>query len=196
MIFKGIVNYRREVWECIDFPVEHDIYAEECVYISNYGRIVKLVDKKPEIFKPYALNGYPHIKIKTNKTVKYRGYTKRKYKGYYVHKLVAEQFLEQGAGKYVIHLDYDKLNNRVANLKWATKEEKEAHQWKNPLFIKSKSKRTYSKLTENKVRLIKKKLNDPDRRTRLKIIAKQFGISTMQLRRIKTGENWGDVPSL
>jgi len=27
----------------------------------------------------------------------------------------------------------------------------------------------------------------------LKMIAKQFGISTMQLHRIKTGENWGHV---
>jgi hypothetical protein len=46
------------------------------------------------------------------------------------------------------------------------------------------------------VRLIKKMINDPNRRTRLKIIAKRFGVTTMQLHRIKTGENWSDVPSL
>ena len=31
------------------------------------------------------------------------------------------------------------------------------------------------------------------RKTRLKIIAKRFGVSEMQLHRIKTGENWGHV---
>lgn len=196
MIFDGVINHRGEVWLPANFPVEHDISDEEIIYISNYGRLVKIIDGTPKVFKAYNLNGYPHIKIKTNKTLKYKGYNKRKYKGYYLHKLVAQYFLEQNNGKYVIHLDYDKLNNHVKNLKWATKEEKEQHQWENPLFLKNKNKRTYSKLTENNVRLIKKKLNDPKRRTRLKMIAKQFGISTMQLRRIQTGENWADVPSL
>ena len=40
---------------------------------------------------------------------------------------------------------------------------------------------------------LKKKLLDPNRRTRLKVLAKQFGVSEMQLHRIKTGENWGDL---
>ena len=72
------------------------------------------------------------------------------------------------------------------------------HQFKNPKFIeaiKNKSK-AHAKLTENNVRLIKKMINDPNRRTRLKIIAKRFGVTTMQLHSIKTGENWADVPSL
>jgi hypothetical protein len=34
---------------------------------------------------------------------------------------------------------------------------------------------------------------DPNRKTRLKLIAKQFGISEMQLYRIKSGENWGHI---
>jgi hypothetical protein len=41
--------------------------------------------------------------------------------------------------------------------------------------------------------MIKRKLSDPKRKTRMKMIAKQFGISEMQLYRIKTGENWGHV---
>jgi predicted DNA binding protein len=49
------------------------------------------------------------------------------------------------------------------------------------------------KLTETDVRRIKKKIFDPNRKTRLKMIAKQFGISEMQLYRIKSGENWGHV---
>jgi len=40
---------------------------------------------------------------------------------------------------------------------------------------------------------LKKIINNPQRKTRLKIIAKQFGISEMQLYRIKRGENWASV---
>ena len=35
--------------------------------------------------------------------------------------------------------------------------------------------------------------NCRNRKTRLKMIAKQFGISEMQVHRIKTGENWSYV---
>jgi len=41
--------------------------------------------------------------------------------------------------------------------------------------------------------LIKKKLLDPNRKTRMKMLAHQFRISEMQLYRIKSGENWGHV---
>ena len=50
-----------------------------------------------------------------------------------------------------------------------------------------------NKLTTTQVMRIKKMIFDPNRKTRLKIIAKQFGISEMQLYRIKSGENWGHV---
>jgi hypothetical protein len=131
------------------------------------------------------INGYQNLRLKQRLNGKQ---TSR-----YVHKLVAQHFLEQGDGIYVIHLDYDKTNNHVDNLKWATKREKEIHQFKGPNFQRMKGMRRYSKLTETRVKLIKRKLNDPNRRTRLKMIAKQFGISEMQLYRIKSGENWGSV---
>jgi len=95
--------------------------------------------------------------------------------------------------KYLVHLDFDKENNRSWNLKWAKKKEMFLHHRKNPKKINRKGKRTYSKLTEGRVRLIKKKIFDPNRKTRMRLIAKQFGISEMQLYRIKSGENWGEV---
>ena len=111
---------------------------------------------------------------------------------------MAELFLENNANKtYVIHLDHNKVNNNVNNLKWATRAEMINHNKSNPLVIKGKEKnkrlKPYSKLSEGKVKMIKRKLFDPNRRTRLRLIAKQFGVSEMQLHRIKTGENWGDV---
>jgi predicted DNA binding protein len=50
-----------------------------------------------------------------------------------------------------------------------------------------------NKLTSTQVMLLKKILSDPNRKTRLKILAKQFGVTTMTLQRIKTGENWGHI---
>ena len=67
------------------------------------------------------------------------------------------------------------------------------HQLKNPKRIAKFGIKPAAKLSEAKVRVIKKKLLDPNRRTRLRIIANQFGITTTQLYRIKSGENWGEI---
>ncbi len=188
MIFPHIQNFRGEVWVAVRF--DDTIHQDECYYVSNYGRLVRIKNDNPLLFNPYIMNGYPYFRVKKNEP--------KKFKTFYLHKVVASHFLEQGEGIFVIHLNYDKMNNHIDNLKWATKREKELHQWKNPKFIeaKKKNKRSYAKLSENNVRLIKKMINDPNRRTRLRIIAKRFGITTMQLRRIKTGENWADIQPL
>ena len=70
-----------------------------------------------------------------------------------------------------------------------------AHGKKSPHVIEAKKKliefnrnNDGRKLTVNTVRRLKKKLLDPNRKTRYKILAKQFGVSEMQLHRIKTGD--------
>ncbi|WP_335966852.1 HNH endonuclease [Galbibacter sp. PAP.153] len=99
--------------------------------------------------------------------------------------------------KFVIHKDHNRTNNDYTNLLWVNRKQLTEHNKNSPKMLAAKEKRkthrTYAKLTEAKVRLIKRKINDPNRRTRLKMIAKQFGISEMQLYRIKSGENWGSV---
>ena len=71
------------------------------------------------------------------------------------------------------------------------------HNNKNPNVIESKRKALenpkYAKLSGGKVRMIKRKIFDPNRKTRMRLIAKQFGVSKMQLYRIKSGENWGHI---
>ncbi|MFH6601989.1 NUMOD4 domain-containing protein [Maribacter algicola] len=176
-------NYWKEEWKEIRF--DEKIAEKEKYKISNYGRILNCKGEKEFLQKKSFVNGYQVLRLNLRK--------KRKWTSRYVHKLVAEHFLEQNEGIYVIHLNYDKTDNRSENLKWATKKEKEIHQFSNPEYKNKPRTRTYSKLTETKVKLIKRKINDPNRRTRMKMIAKQFGISEMQLYRIKTGENWGSV---
>ena len=100
----------------------------------------------------------------------------------------------------MLHLDFDKVNDHVTNLKWANQKELTAHHSKNPLVIKAKQfiieynkKADGRKLTSTQVIRIKKMLKREDNKTRLTLIAKQFNISTQQLWRIRTGENWGHL---
>lgn len=90
-------------------------------------------------------------------------------------------------------MNYEKTENRVANLKWATKREKEIHQFSNPKWAEIVKKRNQnnSKLNEGKVKKIKRQLKN--NRTRINMIAKRFGVSDTQIHRIKRGENWGCV---
>ena len=178
-----IRSYWNEQWKTIDF--DDNIAENEKFKISNYGRIINCKGEKEFEVKKSYINGYQNLPLRQKKNGKS---TSR-----YVHRLVARHFLEQNDGIYVIHLNYDKTDNRVENLKWATKEEKENHQFSNPDHKTRIRKPVNAKLTETKVKLIKRKINDPNRRTRMKMIAKQFGISEMQLYRIKSGENWGSV---
>lgn len=50
-----------------------------------------------------------------------------------------------------------------------------------------------AKLTENKVLIIKKMIEKPTRTTRMKMIARTFGIGMAQLYRIKNGTNWSHL---
>ena len=186
----GFKSFWDEEWIDLIF----DNLAERSRYkISNYGRIISYVYKEKGVllkcgaksrYKTFSVNDKFGIIIRCS-----------------VHRLVATLFLDEpnDTQTQVIHLDNNKHNNYYKNLKWASEKEKRAHQDANmPGWINNNREegfRAYSKLTESQVKLIKRKINDPNRKTRMKIIAKKYGISVMQLYRIKSGENWGNVNS-
>lgn len=177
---------KKETWKELRFSVkkQRTFYA-----ISNLGRVRSYKDKIEDgkLLKGTVVNGYPALKLKINK---------KDYQ-FYIHKLVAEHFLKKGgkAKSFVIHLDYNKLNNKSTNLRWAGKTTMEQHQQKSPLVkaYREKTKQKGHKLTAAKVRAIKQKIFDKNRRILMRDIATQFNISEMQLYRIKSGENWGHV---
>lgn len=170
-------DYREDDWE-----------EGLVIGLSNYGRVRSYaVDPNGTLIKGGNINGYCTVNIKIQSG---------KRRNFYLHKLFAKAFLEPKPNeKSVIHLNHDKMDNRLTNLKWATHKERYAHQKTSPMDIKRRNsgERHYTKLTFAEATILKKKLLDPNRKTRLKVLAKQFGVSEMQLHRIKTGENWGDL---
>jgi hypothetical protein len=178
-----IVNYRNEKWERIDFPeFDNQIHYE----ISNYGRIKSFQNTDEGVLIHGSLiQGYQSLNVRfQNKSV-----------NHYIHKLVAKHFCQQNSPKdtFVIHLDYNKLDNRADNLQWADRSKVTEHNKNNPSVINRLIPiRTKNyKLTEGKVMLIKQMLRSD--KSRLKMIAKQFGITHTQLNRIRSGENWKQV---
>jgi hypothetical protein len=175
-----------EKWVPIPFDIENPPRYD----VSNYGRIRSFQSAKGEtkegtIIKGSVIQGYKSLNIRAG------GKTLNRY----VHKLVAEHFVirERPEQTFVLHLDHDKLNNYVLNLRWATKDEMVEHNRQNPNVlnrVQPKRTRNY-KLTESKVMIIKKLLRNDN--NRLKMIAKQFGITHTQLNRIRSGENWKHV---
>lgn len=183
-------SYFNEEWKEVDFGRKKVKFR---YFVSNYGKVrsqtIKIKD--PHYLKECLTNGYPVFSITIS----------GKLTTIYLHKMVAELFLEKESEDltYVIHLDYNIKNNYVKNLKWVTISEMAKHGARSPSSVAARERLKLNprfqghKLNSTQVMLIKKKLFDPNRKTRMKMIAKQFGISEMQLYRIKTGENWGHV---
>jgi len=184
-----IKNFRQEKW----LPYYKETWQERFRYaVSNYGRVVSYV-KNPEgdLLKGGKSQGFLTFVANLKDGKKQASY---------IHRVVAELFIPRKPGdEYVIHKNYNKTENKVSNLAWVTKKEWVAHQQNNPQVIENKLKRKlgtikcYSKLSYAQATILKKKLLDPNRKTRIRVLAKQFGVSEMQLYRIKSGENWGDI---
>jgi len=158
-------------------------------FISNQGRLKKKsrVHKDGLILKGANVRGYQVFNTRL---------TNDKGTSLYIHKLVAQEFLKRPSKKhqFVIHKDYEKLNNKTSNLKWVTRDELNKHHKKNPniLNLERPSRRPNAKLTESKVKQIKKMLA-AKKPKKMKDIAAKFDITQTQLNRIKNGKNWANV---
>ena len=180
-----VKTFWNEKWEKFTFEDSENMRNKYAV--SNYGRVVSYRDeiKNGKLLKGGKVGGYPTINVKPNG----KAFT------FYIHRVVADMFVSNPSNHpYVIHLDYKKHNNYFENLRWVSKEVMNAHNDKNPNVIKNRQNLLLPKeykLNEGKVKIIKKMLKN--KKTRIKMIAKQFGVSEMQIYRIKSGENWGHV---
>jgi hypothetical protein len=170
--------------------------------ISNFGRLVSYTDniENGRIINGGLQDGY---RVWRYKIYAGTGDNKVYNRCRFLYKFVAEYFLPQPSAehKYLLHLNYVRNDDHVDNLKWATYKEMIAHRYHSPTATRVREKNLPKlwaakgghKLTETDVIRLKKKLLDPNRKTRMKMLARQFGVTEMQLHRIKTGENWGNV---
>jgi len=170
-----------ELWK----PLKIDRVAPNEIFeISSLGRIksFKTDKKNGSIINGSKLKGYKILNVKLDNN-------KRTTK--YVHKLVAETFIQKDneMQQFVIHVDFNKDNNRIENLRWVTKETMFAHQKINPNYKRGVI--YNSKLSETDVIRLKKKLARG--KNKLYKLAKEFGITHTQLNRIRKGENWGHI---
>lgn len=120
------------------------------------------------------------------------------YYGVFIHNLVAELFLKKPRKDqpFVIHRNFNKVDNNASNLRWVSQEELTAHNNNNPKVIKARKSQigrpnvTAAKLKETDVKKIKQLLKAGKT---LKEVAKRYKVSDMQIHRIRTGENWKRV---
>jgi HNH endonuclease len=152
--------------------------------ITTHGRVVRF-NKIPEdgkvIVPTNHPDGYDLVFIMAN----------GKRLNALVHRLVAKVFLPKPDQNeiFVIHKDRNLKNNHYSNLKWVDKAAHLAHAMKGKRWKESYNSSRNYKLTEDRVRMLRRKMKEG--KTRIKILAKQFGVSDMQLYRIRSGENWG-----
>lgn len=185
--------------------------------IDEYNLRVKLIEQERRDLKKIkdisaTIKENRLEKLKSNKLEiieKRKKYIKRTdkkrcvYTYFLIHRAVAELFLEKKKNQdVVIHKDFNKLNNHVDNLEWMRKVDAEKRYSKNPYYTTGAYKKDFlnrdktlrnAKLTSTQVLYIKEKLSQGKT---LKELAHKFGVSDMQIHRIKTGENWSDVKTI
>lgn len=85
---------------------------EDLYEISNYGRVKSFHSKQPRILKPATHNGYEKVVLVKNGNKK----------PIFVHILVFTHFIENNIeqGYCIDHIDGNKLNNKVSNLRKVT----------------------------------------------------------------------------
>lgn len=144
--------------------------------VSNTGEVRGL--KRGSLLTPtLKRNGYLSVKLSKNS----------KYTHKYIHRLVAESFIDNPENKETVnHKDGNKKNNFVDNLEWSTYSENHKHAYENGLKER-KATRGNTKLTLQQVEEIRSLLNAG---LTQREIASRFGVSRGTVCDIKLKRSW------
>ena len=102
-------------------------------WVSNFGEFISYrkrgpgnyLHDKPIFIKPMTIT--THCGKKYNRV-------RIKKRDYYLHRLIAETFIENPLNKpQVNHIDNNGLNNNLSNLEWVTNSENQIHRFKSKL---------------------------------------------------------------
>lgn len=156
--------------------------------VSNFGRVRSWKKRgngfgktleKPIILKQgTSRNGYKTVRPCQNKVPK----------TFSVHCLVLEAFVGQrpSAVHQAAHFDGDPSNNRLDNLRWATRVENAADRIRHGRQVRGEN-HPLSKLTEGKVREIRRSSEGSTR------LAERFNVSQKAIDLVLSGEKWAHV---
>lgn len=163
------------------------------------------MEKKIKNWELYTIDEFGKVKnTKTNKYLKgainSKGYLRvelhlnKKIKRFFVHRLVAEYFVENPLNKeQVNHIDGNKLNNNMNNLEWVTNQENRNHAIKNNLTKNLCGEEApWSKLTKKDVIFIRSEY-DKKETFNAKKLSKKFKVSTSQILLVAKRKSWKSV---
>lgn len=126
-------------------------------------------------------SGYEMVKVETTEKPKLCT----------MHRLVAMTFIPNpGNKRFVNHKDGNKLNNCADNLEWVTPSENSQHAYMNGLVNHRGRKNGNSKLTEDDINPIRKRINDGEL---LKDIAKDYDVHYSSISGIAHDKIWNHV---
>lgn len=159
--------------------------------VSNHGRVrslARLVPARGQADHPVrarmrklalTANGYLSVSL----------WKKNKHHGIFVHVLVLEAFTHpRPPGMQVAHWDGVRTNNRLENLRWATRSENERDRVRHGTSNRGE-RCAAAKLTANDVRQIRAQIGVvPGWK-----LAKQFKVSQTAISHIKTRTTWGHL---
>lgn len=115
----------------------------------------------------------------------------RKYKSYFVHRLVANAFIPNPRNcKEVNHKDCNRTNNKVTNLEWCTRNENIKHSFEFGSASNKGLKNPNAKLNLTDVEAIRALA--ATKRFYNKKIAKMFRVSSTLIDKIVKGINWSN----
>ena len=122
-LYKRIIQYKpkgktfsEKNIPTIDNEIVIKVNGYDYYYISNLGNVYSSSIGK--LIIPHNKNGYLFVNL----------YKNSRYKGYYIHRLVAEHFIEKPDGKdFVNHINENKTDNVVKNLEWVNRSENLSH---------------------------------------------------------------------
>lgn len=148
---------------------------EELYSITEDG-IVK--NSKGKILRPTMKLGY--VKMRLNKNAKQ--------KNFFVHRLVAMNFLKPVTGKnFINHKDGIKTNNHYSNLEWCTTSENHLHGYRTGLMHRRQDKYYLSTLDKEKVLEIRKLAAKGASKHEL---AKLMGVGWEAIHNVLTKRTW------
>jgi len=137
-------------------------------YISNHGRVLSVKSGKPVFLKIGTnITGYQHYTLTID----------GKRKSFRAHRLVAQYFIPNPDNlPEVDHMDKNRGNNRVTNLRWVTTKQNIGG-----------SNNGQSKLTEDDVRTIRERKKKGESSS---TIALDYPVNARHIRSILSGETW------